>query len=84
MADESKQRVPVPDHLKDAHYGGAGKLGRGISYQYPHSLPAAYAIQDYLPPEFAKQYYNPSNRGHEALIQKFLENLDRLKKNTER
>ena len=78
------QTAPVPDHLKDAHYGGAGKLGRGISYQYPHSLPAAYAIQDYLPPEFAKQYYNPSNRGHEALIQKFLENLDRLKKNTER
>ena len=75
------QTAPVPDHLKDTHYGGAKKLGRGLEYQYPHSLPDAYAIQDYLPPEFAKQYYHPSPRGHEAHIQKFLQNLEQLKKN---
>ncbi len=28
--------LPVPDHLKDAHYSGAKKLGRGVGYQYPH------------------------------------------------
>ena len=29
----------VPDHLRDAHYQGAKKLGRGIGYKYPHDYP---------------------------------------------
>ena len=78
------QTAPVPDHLKDAHYPGAKKLNRGITYQYPHSLPEAYANQDYIPPEFAKNYYTPSPRGHEAHIQKFLQNLQQLKQNQKR
>ncbi|MCP4711879.1 MAG: hypothetical protein GY869_24935 [Planctomycetes bacterium] len=78
------QTAPVPDHLKDAHYAGAKKLNRGTTYQYPHSLPDAYAIQDYISPEFAKNYYTPSPRGHEAHIQKFLENIQKLKQNQKR
>ena len=30
---------PVPNHLRDAHYGGAAKLGHGAGYQYPHDFP---------------------------------------------
>ena len=26
----------VPAYLKDAHYAGAAKLGRGLTYQFPH------------------------------------------------
>ncbi len=28
----------VPPHLKDAHFAGAAKLGRGIGYKYPHDF----------------------------------------------
>ena len=75
------QTAPVPDHLRDAHYPGAKKLGRGQSYQYPHALPEGYAAQDYLPPHFAKKYYQPTDRGHEAVIQKYLEKLEKIKNN---
>ena len=30
----------VPDHLRDAHYKGAEKLGHGVEYVYPHGHPA--------------------------------------------
>ena len=38
----------VPMHLKDAHYSGAAKLGRGIDYKYPHSFEGNYVHQQYL------------------------------------
>ncbi|MBR2885584.1 MAG: AAA family ATPase, partial [Clostridia bacterium] len=39
----------IPPHLKDAHYGGAQKLGHGTNYKYPHSYPNHYVKQQYLP-----------------------------------
>ena len=30
---------PPPSYLRDAHYPGARKLGRGIGYVYPHDEP---------------------------------------------
>jgi putative ATPase len=39
----------VPAHLKDAHYSGAQKLGRGLTYQYAHDFPNHYVKQQYLP-----------------------------------
>lgn len=39
----------IPAHLKDAHYGGAKKLGRGLTYQYPHMFEHHYVAQQYLP-----------------------------------
>ena len=40
--------LPVPVHLRDAHYGGAKRLGHGEGYQYAHDSPDAIAAQDYL------------------------------------
>ena len=37
----------VPDHLKDAHFGGAKDLGRGIGYRYPHAF-GGWVEQQYL------------------------------------
>jgi len=37
----------VPDHLKDAHYDGAKKLGRGKGYLYPHDF-GGFVEQEYL------------------------------------
>ena len=38
--------LDVPQHLKDAHYDGAKKMGRGIDYKYPHDF-GGFVKQDY-------------------------------------
>jgi putative ATPase len=50
-----------PDELRDTHYYGAKKLGRGKGYIYPHSDPRGFEV-DYLPePLKGKTYYRPSD-----------------------
>lgn len=39
----------VPAHIKDAHYGGAEKLGHGVEYKYPHTYKNHYVNQQYMP-----------------------------------
>ncbi len=48
--------LEVPDHLKDSHYPGAKKLGRGIGYKYPHDY-GEKIEQEYLRKK--KKYYSP-------------------------
>lgn len=57
----------VPNHLKDTHYGGAAKLGRG-GYKYPHDYPDSYVEQQYLPDKIKdREYYFPgSNKLEQA------------------
>jgi putative ATPase len=58
--------VRPPDALRDAHYAGAKKLGRGAGYVYPHDDPAGFEV-DYLPDELkGRTYYRPSGNGEEA------------------
>jgi putative ATPase len=55
-----------PDALRDAHYYGARKLGRGKGYVYPHSDPAGFDV-DNLPDQLkGRRYYEPSGNGEEA------------------
>ena len=55
-----------PDALRDAHYAGAKKLGRGQGYVYPHDDPAGFDV-DNLPDELkGRTYYEPSGNGEEA------------------
>lgn len=58
----------IPAHLKDAHYGGAEKLGRGLTYQYPHMFENHYVVQQYLPDEIKdrKYYKYGSNKIEQA------------------
>lgn len=50
----------VPLHLKDAHYQGASKIGRGIDYKYPHDYANGWVRQQYLPDQLKdKKYYHP-------------------------
>ena len=52
----------IPAHLKDTHYSGAKKLGRGIDYKYPHHYDAGWIKQQYLPDSIkTRQYYNPKD-----------------------
>jgi putative ATPase len=56
-------RPPAP--LRDAHYYGAKKLGRGQGYIYPHSNPEGFEV-DHLPDELkGRRYYRPSGSGEE-------------------
>ncbi len=62
-------RGTVPAHLRDAHYRSAGSIGHGEGYVYPHDLPGAWAEQQYRPDELVDhRYYEPSDRGHEAVV----------------
>ncbi|MGE3315528.1 MAG: replication-associated recombination protein A [Planctomycetaceae bacterium] len=65
--------VPVPVHLKDAHYQGAKRLGHGKGYQYSHNSPEGWVDQDYLGVD--REYYEPVDRGFEAELRKRLDDF---------
>ncbi|MHB8844837.1 MAG: replication-associated recombination protein A [Nitrospirota bacterium] len=65
--------MPVPDHLKDASYKGAARLGRGKGYQYPHDFPGHFVQQDYLPQK--RVYYRPTEQGDEKRLKERLAGL---------
>ena len=68
---QTGRTLAVPLHLRDAHYQGAAKLGKGEGYQYSHDHEGAWVDQDYLPEE--RRYYEPTDRGYEAVIRQRLE-----------
>ncbi len=45
---KSGRTIAVPEHLRDAHYKGAKKLGHGVGYQYAHEGKEHFVAQDYL------------------------------------
>ncbi|WP_304652861.1 replication-associated recombination protein A [uncultured Ligilactobacillus sp.] len=71
----------VPDHLRDAHYQGAKKLGRGIGYKYPHDYPHGWVKQQYLPDKLKNtHYYAPKdNSRYEKALQEQYERLNKFK-----
>lgn len=74
LSDVRNHRIlPVPVHLRDAHYGGAQRLGHGTGYQYAHDAPEGWVDQDYLGVE--RSYYDPADRGFEAELKKRLADL---------
>jgi putative ATPase len=57
--------VRPPDALRDTHYPGARKLGRGAGYVYPHDDPRGFEV-DHLPEELrGRTYYRPAGSGEE-------------------
>ena len=47
----------IPDDIRDAHYEGAEKLGRGEGYRYPHAFENHYCKQRYLPTDLGDVHY---------------------------
>ncbi len=65
-----------PDYLRDAHYPGAEKLGRGVGYRYAHDEPGAVSDQPLLPPGLEEsRFYEPTDRGFEAELSRRLDTL---------
>jgi putative ATPase len=65
--------LAVPLHLRDTHYKGSEKLGHGEGYEYSHDHPGGWVDQRYLPED--RRYYEPVDRGHEAVIRRRMEEL---------
>jgi putative ATPase len=68
---ESGRTLAVPEHLRDASYRGAKRLGHGEGYQYAHDHPGHFVLQDYLGAN--KCYYEPTEQGVEKKIKERLE-----------
>ena len=76
---EAGRTLEVPQHLKDASYKSAKKLGRGVGYQYAHEAPEHFVTQEYLPAvRAARRYYEPTSMGYEKKIKDWLAHLDQL------
>ena len=70
---KSGRVVPVPVHLRDAHYSGAKKLGHGKEYKYAHDHQDGIAEQDYLGVD--REYYHPTDRGYERHLHERLKHI---------
>ncbi len=72
---ENGAKAP-PDYLRDAHYPGAAKLGRGEGYRYAHDETGAVGDQPLMPPGLEElRFYAPTERGFEAELGRRLEAL---------
>ncbi|MEM1068429.1 MAG: replication-associated recombination protein A [Planctomycetota bacterium] len=71
-----KEIVPVPKHLRDAHYQGASELGHGEGYEYSHDAEDGIAEQTYLGVD--RKYYDPVDRGFESELKVRLERVRRI------
>jgi putative ATPase len=67
----SGRTLPVPEHLRDANYKGAERLGHGQGYEYAHDHPGHFVAQDYLGAD--KHYYEPTEQGVEKKIKERVE-----------
>jgi putative ATPase len=82
LADvKSGRTVAVPEHLKDAHYAGAKRLGHGQGYKYAHDFPEHFVPQQYL--GSGKKYYEPTEQGIEKKIKERVEKWRQLQKSAE-
>lgn len=81
MAEVSQSgNLPVPSYLKDAHYSGAQKMGRGSGYKYAHDYANHWVRQTYLPEAIKdKKFYAFSNVAYEERLKKY---FDAIGKNT--
>jgi putative ATPase len=73
--------APIPpDHLRDAHYPGAKKLGRGEGYDYPHDHPEGTSPQELMPDSATgERFLELSGHGEESDMTERLERIRRAR-----
>jgi putative ATPase len=67
----SGRTIAVPEHLRDASYKSAKKLGHGTGYKYAHAGKDHFVAQEYLGAD--KIYYEPTEQGVEKKIKERVE-----------
>ena len=66
----------IPANLKDCHYTGAKKLGRGLTYQFPHDFPGHWVEQQYLPDALmGHTYYEYGENKNEQAARAYWEKI---------
>lgn len=89
MADiENGDTGEIPLTLKDTHYSGAEKLGRG-GYIYPHPFPNHWVNQQYLPDKIKNRTYyeygdNKAEQAAKSYWQKIKEGEECIAENAEK
>jgi putative ATPase len=82
---QSGRTIAIPEHLRDAHYKGAKRLGHGEGYDYAHHHPDHFVAQDYL--GASRRYYEPTDQGIEKKIKERVESwrqrFDAMRKEAE-
>jgi putative ATPase len=73
--------MQVPEHLRDASYPGAARLGRGKGYKYSHDYKGPEGAQLYMPR--TARYYEPEGSGYEKVIKERLSAWRRLRAGVE-
>ena len=69
-----------PAHLRDAHYPGAKKLGRGVGYDYPHGHPEGVSGQELMPADAeGERFLELSDHGMERELRERLERIRRAR-----
>ncbi|MCL2588811.1 MAG: replication-associated recombination protein A [Oscillospiraceae bacterium] len=73
MADiQMGKHGDIPNHLKDTHYSGAQKLGRGEGYKWAHAYPNNWVAQQFLPDRLKDAvYYQYGNNKTEQAAKKY-------------
>lgn len=72
----AKDTGSIPEHLRDAHYGGAEKLSHGEGYKYPHAYPDHYVKQQYLPDKIKDTvYYEYGDNKMEKITKEYWEKI---------
>ena len=73
---ETEKTATIPPYLRNTHYKGAEKLGRGIGYKYAHDYKNHYVKQQYLPDEIKDYvFYVPSDNGYEKTIKEYFKKI---------
>ncbi len=77
---ENMNTGSIPSSLRDAHYGGAEKLGHGKGYKYPHNYENNYVYQQYLPDNIKdRKYYTAGKNKNEAAIESYWKQIKKDK-----
>ena len=68
--------LPVPIHLRNAPTKLMKELGYGQQYQYAHSFPNHFILQDYLPKEVrTEKFYQAAHNSKELSIDQWMQQL---------
>ena len=68
--------LPVPIHLRNAPTKLMKELGYGQQYQYAHSFPNHFILQDYLPKEVrTEKFYQAAHNSKEQAIDQWMQQL---------
>ena len=68
--------LPVPIHLRNAPTKLMKELGYGQQYQYAHSFPNHFILQDYLPKEIrTEKFYQAAHNSKEHSLDQWMKQL---------